>query len=158
MNSDVKIIVELIPKLEQYEDETLWAEPLGDGKYKIANIPMFVNNLNFLDIVRCEGELNGFPKIVEVLERSGQETLRLGVVPQTPEIMRDQIFDAVKKHCHLLERWNSNLCTFTFPSWHDLTKAVDAIRLIEGVHEFIWCETAYNDESPFFDPELNARP
>ncbi len=48
--------------------ETGWAEVLGDGKYRIDNVPL-ANDLNIDDVVTCEKGEDGFLSVVDVLER-----------------------------------------------------------------------------------------
>lgn len=59
-------------------DETLWAEPLDNGCYRIRNIPLR-ESLRHLDIVRCvPSELeDDFPIFTEVAERGPNRSVFL---------------------------------------------------------------------------------
>jgi hypothetical protein len=58
--------------------ESLWAEPLGDDRYRLRNTPFVAKDLNFHDIVRATSQApNELPSINKVVERSGHKTLRI---------------------------------------------------------------------------------
>ena len=50
------------------EGETGWAEVLGEGKYRICNIPL-TDLLNIDDVVTCAEGDDGWLEVVDVLER-----------------------------------------------------------------------------------------
>ena len=61
--------------------ETLWAEALPDGMYKLLNIPFFSALYALHDIVECEDSEDAFPQAVRVVNPSGNRTrpaVRLG--------------------------------------------------------------------------------
>lgn len=56
----------------------MWAEDLGADRYKIRNVPFHAYGLNFEDIVIAKSKSDDqIPEIIEVVERSGNRTLRL---------------------------------------------------------------------------------
>ncbi len=75
--SQVKIHIDL-PHHWAIGGESMWAEDLGNDRYKICNVPFHAYGLNFNDVVIAKVQSEDqIPEIVEVVERSGNETLRL---------------------------------------------------------------------------------
>ncbi len=60
-----------------FPSETLWAKPLSDDRYQLENIPVFIEELNLHDVVKCRKEPGELHVIVEVVRRSGNRTLRV---------------------------------------------------------------------------------
>jgi hypothetical protein len=61
------------------EDEWIWAEPLGSGRYRIESAPFFAYGLSRDDVVRAaEGEL---PRVEDVERKGGHRTLRVALDP-----------------------------------------------------------------------------
>lgn len=77
--SPVKVIVLLEPDKENYppvDYEELWTTPLGEGLYRIENIPFFARGLARGDIVSAVEEDEDLI-FQEVAEASGHSTVRL---------------------------------------------------------------------------------
>lgn len=56
--------------------ETLWAEPLGDHKYRLQNVPFYASGLSYEDVVTAEPV--GDQIIMQsVVDRGGHSTYRL---------------------------------------------------------------------------------
>lgn len=62
------------------ESEGLWAESLGDDRFRVDNVPWFVRGISADDIVKAEPDPDGVLWFVETLERSGHQTIR--VIPR----------------------------------------------------------------------------
>ena len=61
------------------EDEWLWAEPLGSGRFRLESVPFFAYGLSRGDVVRAsEGEL---PRVDDVERKCGHRTLRVALDP-----------------------------------------------------------------------------
>lgn len=56
--------------------ETLWAEPLGAGRYRLKNSPFYAFDVSFQDIVLAQ-ERGGSLVFIETIERGGHSTYRL---------------------------------------------------------------------------------
>lgn len=70
--------------------EYLWATPLGDGRFKIGNVPFFTRGLAIDDIVSVEdGE------IAAVLEQGGQVPFTVVVNEMVPDVVATML-DRVK--------------------------------------------------------------
>jgi hypothetical protein len=61
------------------EDEWIWAEPLGSGRYRVESAPFFAYGLSREDVVRAiDGEL---PRVEDVERKGGHRTLRVALDP-----------------------------------------------------------------------------
>jgi Domain of unknown function (DUF4265) len=60
------------------EDEWLWGEPLGSGRYRLESIPFFAYGLSHGDVVRAAGE-GDMPRLEQVERKSGHRTLRIAL-------------------------------------------------------------------------------
>jgi hypothetical protein len=63
------------------DDEWLWAEPLGSGRFRIESTPFFAYGLSYGDVVRGS-ETTELPRLEEVERKSGHRTLRLALDAQ----------------------------------------------------------------------------
>jgi len=57
-------------------EETIWAEPVDEGYYKVDNIPFFATNLAYNDIISVEDE-NGVLYFNNLIKASGHSTLQI---------------------------------------------------------------------------------
>jgi hypothetical protein len=60
------------------EDEWLWAEPLGSGRFRVESTPFFAYGLSYGDVVRAS-ETTELPRLEEVERKSGHRTMRLAL-------------------------------------------------------------------------------
>ena len=60
------------------EDEWLWAEPLGSGRFRIESTPFFAYGLSHGDVVLAT-EATDLPRLEEVERKSGHRTLRVAL-------------------------------------------------------------------------------
>ncbi len=65
------------------ERELLWAKHLTDDLYRLENVPL-IQELALHDVVRCEQRPDELPRIVQVVRRSGNRTLRVKFRPEIP--------------------------------------------------------------------------
>lgn len=59
------------------EREGVWAEALGQGEYRLDNVPWFARNVAYGDRVWAEPDAEGVLKVRERLEWSGRYTIRV---------------------------------------------------------------------------------
>lgn len=73
--------------LEREETETLWAEVVDEehGLYKLDNIPFFVTGFAADDVVKAEKVDDGFPKVVGLVEASGNSTIQIIFLKETKD-------------------------------------------------------------------------
>ncbi len=60
------------------EDEWLWAEPLGAGRYRVESTPFFAYGVSYGDVVRAASGVE-MPEFTEVERKSGHRTLRVAL-------------------------------------------------------------------------------
>jgi hypothetical protein len=94
--------VKVVFDLEKIDDdwppvvrEGIWAEPLGEGEYRLDNVPWFARKAAYGDRVRAEPDADGVLKVRERLEWSGRYTIR--VIPfgdGRPEAQLQEVMDA----------------------------------------------------------------
>jgi len=76
----VKIEVPLLGAAREsgFESETLWAEPLGAGRYRVWNLPVYAYNLDMRAVVECrEIPGGGLPVVTRVVEPGDCFVIRL---------------------------------------------------------------------------------
>jgi Domain of unknown function (DUF4265) len=83
--------------LEQDEDgyppvtrENMWAVDLGDGRYRIDNIPFFVRGISDEDVIAVKMEEDGRLVFAELIEASSNSTFRLIISneSETPKVRK----------------------------------------------------------------------
>lgn len=91
----VKVLVYTFPEdgYPPEEWESLWAEPLGDRRFRIDSIPFYAKDLSFDDIVQADKE-DGFYVLKDVIEYSPNSTIRVLIYdlqdePRTRRCLRD---------------------------------------------------------------------
>ena len=57
--------------------ETLWADPVGPGRYRLDNTPFFAYGISWRDVVEAEPDPDGTLRCVRVVEKSGHRTVRI---------------------------------------------------------------------------------
>ena len=57
--------------------ESLWADDLGDGRYRLRNSPWYIYGVSFEDIVHARLSAEGVLEFIEVVEHSGSSTFRI---------------------------------------------------------------------------------
>jgi hypothetical protein len=138
----VKVHVDL-PHHWMFKGESLWARPLGDDLYAIENVPFGAYGLNCGDVVRAEIDAPGQkPEVREVVERSGNRTLRvafgkaLDVERQQPHIEAIQALGA------WIERMNVHFIAINVPPEHsyDAVRALLSDRQKSEVLDYETCE------------------
>jgi hypothetical protein len=79
------------PGVEGPDEEWLWAEPLGSGRFRLESTPFFAYGLSHGDVVRAAEEAE-MPRLGEVERKSGHRTLRIALDErrdlEQPEIQR----------------------------------------------------------------------
>lgn len=74
--SDVRLYVDL-PNHTAIGGELFLADPIGDSRYRLANVPFWAYGLNYLDVVRATPNSDGILTIRKVVAPSGHRTLRV---------------------------------------------------------------------------------
>jgi hypothetical protein len=80
----VKVTFNLPDKDGTFATESLWAEPIGDGLYRLRNVPFYVRGFSEQDTVKAE-EHEGRLLVRSIVERGGHSTYRIFLPEQTTE-------------------------------------------------------------------------
>ncbi|MEM7530992.1 MAG: DUF4265 domain-containing protein [Chloroflexota bacterium] len=59
-----------------FDGETLWAEPAGEMRYRLRNIPLYVEGYAESDIVACRA-VDGWHEVTHLVTNSGNGTIRI---------------------------------------------------------------------------------
>jgi hypothetical protein len=59
------------------EVETLWADSLGENRYRLDNLPWYAYRVSLDDVVEALPDSDGQLHLVRVVEKSGNRTIRL---------------------------------------------------------------------------------
>lgn len=79
----LKVAIELEPGAwHGHARETMWAERVGDNRYRLRNVPFYAKGLSFGDVVFAEPDSDGQPLVTGVSLRGGHSTYR--VAPSVP--------------------------------------------------------------------------
>ncbi len=65
--------------------ETLQATPLSNSLFQIREIPFITDQVNYLDVVRCQEVGDGPRKVIEVFKSSGYSTIHLMFAEHAPK-------------------------------------------------------------------------
>ncbi|WP_353510004.1 DUF4265 domain-containing protein [Intrasporangium sp.] len=79
----VKLRFQLVPDAERpepVESEGLWAFDLGDGTYRLANVPWFVTGVALDDVVEAAPSADGTLWAIRSLRWSGRHVVRLSPI------------------------------------------------------------------------------
>ena len=125
----VKVEVTLSPEARYagFETESLWASPLGNALFELRSVPFFEYNLNLQDIVRCD-ESNPIPWVLEVVSRSGQETLRVVFGESADPSFVNETIAAMRERGAVVEPGGNRFYAVSFPSWESLQEAVTSLN------------------------------
>ncbi len=70
--------------------ETLQATPLSKSLFQIREIPFITDQINYMDVVRCQEDGETPQKVTEVFKSSGYSTIHLTFAEETPKEMIGQ--------------------------------------------------------------------
>ena len=66
------------------DHDTVWAEPLGSGRYRVESCPFLAYGLSRNDVIGAAAERGEEPVLEDIVEKSGNRTLRIALDPSTP--------------------------------------------------------------------------
>ena len=155
MNSKslVKLHVDL-PNHWAVGGESMWAKPLGENLYQIKNIPFFSYGLNYDDIVKAiteDSDLN--PEIIEVVETSGHQTLRIIFTDDKSKAEHIAIIESIRNEHIGYEGWDEDQFTLNVTPLGNYDEFFDKLEELElqGILSFETCEQFIEGS---FDAEL----
>jgi len=145
-----KVRFHLNPEDEQeFETESLWAEPVAPGQFRIGNCPFFVFGVSLDDIVQARETENGL-EFEQVIARSGHSTYRVylqgGLTLLDPEFK--ECWERIERLGAFFESANDRLAAIDIPPGKD---SAAIYRLLEeGADLGIWAF-----EEGHYEPEHN---
>jgi len=82
----VKIRYEFLPDENgnPTPSELVWAKPLGNHLYRVENVPEDIVDVDLHDVVKCVLVNDQLPLITEIVEASGNRTLRVKFRQEAP--------------------------------------------------------------------------
>jgi hypothetical protein len=119
--------------------ETVWAERVGDGRFRLRSVPFYANGLGFGDIVNTQVE-DGKNVVQSVSLRSGHSTYRAFI--KDPAQVADELFNCywipLQEIGCTYERATEHLIAIDVPGNTDLDAAYALLEAGEraGVWEF----------------------
>lgn len=122
--------------------ESMWAEPLGDGTYRVQNSPFFFYGVSFEDVVRAAPAADGMLEFQEVVTRSGASTFRIMVREGVEQDQFDRYRQPLLALGCSLERASKRLYAVDVPPGANVDQAVTL--LVDGEENGVWdWEEAY---------------
>ena len=127
------------------QEDVVWAEPLGSGRYRVESCPFFASGLSRDDVIQAEvPPRQGPPVLLEVLEKGGHRTLRLSlgaaVDPGSPLVRR--LFDRLTELGCAHELLRPRLAVIDLPPQVELSGVAALLHQAaqEGVLRFEWAD------------------
>jgi hypothetical protein len=131
--------IEVIFKIEGESADEQWVETIeakvvGDSLYILQKSPFNAYEVSLFDKVKAEGELNGYPLITEVVEKSGNSTVRLIVLNEITNPLCSLSSGSLSKNwVATYESANSKLIAVNVPPEANYK---EVIKLLEGGAKF----------------------
>lgn len=105
-----KIIVDLPPG-EPTTAELVWGKLVGDNRYEIANVPIWVFGLAYGDVVEADTREDGRRHFKKVLDKGGLLTVR-AAGPGADRDVFDRLCEKLQRHAVATERFSPQLRCF----------------------------------------------
>lgn len=130
-----------------YESESVWAEPLGDGRYKVWNVPAFAYNVDMTDVVACTEVRGELPVMLRVVERGTCFGVRLYFSETATDGVIAEVLETVSARRPVVAKCSKRLWTVGFRSAGDHDWLGSALRdqLQAGLLEL---DSVYQDDEP----------
>ena len=118
-----------------YESESVWAESLGGGLYKVWNVPAFSYNVEMTDIVECSEASDDLPLLARVVGRGTCYGVRLYFAETASDDAMAEVLVTVSARRPVIMKCRKRLWTLGFRSFEDyqwLGSAVESY-LVSGL-------------------------
>jgi hypothetical protein len=115
----VKVVLDLSKDNGPVATESLWAEPIGDSRFKLRNAPFFAYGFSEQDIVKVE-ERDGNFVVTGSEERGGHSTYRIFLPIETTEEKFTRDWKPLEKLGCTYERANRRLVAIDVPPLADV--------------------------------------
>lgn len=117
--------------------ETLWAVQLEPDLFRLDNIPLYIYEVSFNDVVKAEpGEVDGMFVFVEVVSRGGHSTYRIFVEEETDESRFNEHWQPLEALGCTFERGDEKFLAVDVPKSADIYAAYELLE--HGEDEGVW--------------------
>ena len=105
-----KIVVDLPPG-EPTAAELVWGKLVGDNRYEIENVPIWVYGLAYGDVVEADTREDGRKHFKKVLNKGGLLTVR-AAGPNADKEVFDGLCEMLQRHAVATERFSPSYVAF----------------------------------------------
>lgn len=123
------------------EADVVWAESLGNGRFRVESCPFFAYGVSREDVVRVTGRSPGeAPEVEDVLAKSGHRTLRVALDPETElrdTRVRHLLAGLVELGC-THESLPPKIVAVDVPPAVDLASVVAALEALARQRRLLW--------------------
>jgi hypothetical protein len=119
----------------EYSSESVWAKKIGDGKYKIMNIPFYVKGTGLYDIVNAS-MANHALNFKSTIERSGHSVYRIILNNFINEELFNKYWKPLEKEGCAFEKATDRFYAIDVPPSSDIYMACNLLE--KGEHDSIW--------------------
>lgn len=118
-----------------YSSESVWAQIVDHGYYKIMNIPFYYKGLGLYDIVRAEKN-DAKLYFKSIIERSGHSTYRLILNSNTNEEAFEKYWEQLEHQGCTYEKAKKGFYAVDVPPSSDIYKVYSLLG--KGENDSIW--------------------
>jgi hypothetical protein len=123
--------------------ERFWAKPLGEDLYELRNTPWYAYDINWGDVVRCDGMSDaGHPIVREIVEVGGHQTLRVFFAQGASEADRERVLAQLNALGATYENSGNKLYSVDLEPEVAVEPVLDFLAL-EEEHEILDWETGW---------------
>lgn len=134
---DSHSLVKVLMRGPDGDVETLWAEPVGNGHFRLDNAPFFAYGVSADDVVAADAtEHEGIFEFRDVVERAGNRTVRLAFVDEEAATRRPEVLETLVELGCSYEGANPNYIAITVPGDVDLGAVVGALQQTRMTWEY----------------------
>lgn len=116
--------------------ESLWAQDLGNGRYKLRNSPWFMYGVNFEDVVHAHPAADGMLEFVGIAEPSGFSTFRIMLRENTDAATFGRYWTPLQALGCTWEQARKRLYAVDAPPGADLERVADLLD--RGAADGVW--------------------
>jgi Domain of unknown function (DUF4265) len=128
-----KIVIEL--RDDRYSVETLWVEPLGDGLYRLRNVPFLAYGFSEQDVVSTD-EVEGRHAVTGLTRAGGHSTYRVFLPEATDDARFARLFEPLSRLGCTYERASARLIGIDVPPEADIYAVFAALEHGEAANEW----------------------
>jgi hypothetical protein len=129
----IKLTIDL--KDDVYGVETVWSAPLGNGLYRLRNVPFLAYGYSEGDVVNAS-DVDGRLMVSDVVQRSGHSTYRLFLPQPTDEEAFAPLWEPLADLGCTYERANTRLIAIDVPPQADVYAVYAALERGEQVNQW----------------------